>query len=353
MHSWQGCRVLILELTGQCNFACRYCYAAEKKPLSMPLAVAKQAVASVAASQESQEPFLVQFTGGEPLLAAEALLKTAAWIRERKWPAVLQMQTNGSLLTAELAKQLRQYGVGVGVSVDGRPAVHDQMRCFPDGKGTMQSVALGMKNLAEEKCGAGVTCVVTAENVLKLSESVDMACYFGCARSLGFDLLRPRGRGDQVQAPKAAQVEQGFWQALERNEFWRKANGGALEMAQVARVDKLQQSKLACFGHCHTMTGEALYVAADGSLYACASLSGDAHFYLGRVEEGPEPLLRKRAAERICDGMAMCRNCQWLPHCGGGCFSRWYDAQGAPQNVEGECALKRTAARWWLQEHKQ
>ena len=79
MHSWQGCRVLILELTGQCNFACRYCYAAEKKPLSMPLAVAMQAVASVAASQESQEPFLVQFTGGEPLLAINAASPTDGW----------------------------------------------------------------------------------------------------------------------------------------------------------------------------------------------------------------------------------------------------------------------------------
>ncbi|WP_425060022.1 radical SAM protein [Sporomusa carbonis] len=63
-------KMLILSLTGQCNFACKYCYAHEHPQDRMSLATAVKAVDLAAGSGK---PFVLQFSGGEPLLAFDVM----------------------------------------------------------------------------------------------------------------------------------------------------------------------------------------------------------------------------------------------------------------------------------------
>ena len=96
-------KMLVLSLTGQCNFACRYCYAAEHDRSMMSPETALAAVKLAAAGGER---FVIQFSGGEPLLNFACLQEVADYVHKEKLPAVLQLQTNGSLLTDKIAKYL-------------------------------------------------------------------------------------------------------------------------------------------------------------------------------------------------------------------------------------------------------
>jgi Arylsulfatase regulator (Fe-S oxidoreductase) len=296
------------------------------------------------------ERFILQFSGGEPLLAFDVMKNIIEYIRRRQIPAIMQVQTNASLLSQEIVACLRAARVGIGISLDGRPERNDRLRCLPDGGGTSRLILSGAGLLAAQGVEIGLTCVVSDANVWQLAGVVEMAYYLGNVRCLGFDLLRAQGRGDMLQAAKPADVEQGVRAALEMAEKWTQYTGKSMLMSQVERVQKLTRKNVQGFAHCHAMKGEAAFVDAQGRIYACSSLVGDEKFRLGDVATGIDQERLEAVTNLIQDSMAFCRQCSYFSLCGGGCFSRWYGS-GSCGAYAAECALKQACIKWY-QEHE-
>ncbi|MFC2469526.1 MAG: radical SAM protein, partial [Negativicutes bacterium] len=80
-------KLLVMSLTGRCNLACRYCYASEQDTATMDWETCRRAIDLAAASGE---PFVLQLSGGEPLLALPLVRELTAYIRAEKIPARLQ-----------------------------------------------------------------------------------------------------------------------------------------------------------------------------------------------------------------------------------------------------------------------
>ena len=194
-------RMLVLSLTGNCNLACRYCYASAQDRRTMTWETARRAIDLAA---EGGTSFILQFSGGEPLLSLPLLRQMADYIRINRIRARMDLQTNGTLITDETADFLRGAGIGIGVSLDGRPHVHDVHRCYPDGCGSSMDVIAGIQRLGQRGIAVGLTCVVTAENVGELPGIIEMAYYLGNVRHIGFDLLRMQGRGAAVRPVRRA-----------------------------------------------------------------------------------------------------------------------------------------------------
>ena len=333
---------LVLSLTGQCNFACRYCYAAEHNKEMMSVETALAAVKMAASSLPEGEKFIIQFSGGEPLLNFKVLHAVVGYVQENKVPAVLQIQTNGSLLSDKIAKYLFQNKVAIGVSLDGKPKVNDKLRLTKDGKGATEQILHGLEVLKRNNIACGITCVVTADNVNELAGIVEMAYFLGNVRRIGFDLLRGQGRGSGLVPPTEIEMAQAMEQVYLRNKLLSKMVGYEIKIAQQERA------KLACteecreFGHCYAMNGEAAFVEASGKIYACSSLIGDEEFYIGNVQAGLDVVLVNKVSSKISKSMFFCKECSDFKQCGGGCFARWYGS-GEQVAYKSECALKRSA----------
>jgi len=96
----------------------------------------------------------VMFHGGEPLLAGVA--------RFRRWldridtelgpriSVILAVQTNATLIRDEWAKLFADYGVEVGVSLDGPPELNDRFRVDHAGRGSYQRIMRGIEALREQ-----------------------------------------------------------------------------------------------------------------------------------------------------------------------------------------------------------
>ena len=333
---------LVLSLTGQCNFACRYCYAAEHNKEMMSVEIALAAVKMAASSLPEGEKFIIQFSGGEPLLNFKVLHAVVSYVQENKVPAVLQIQTNGSLLSDQIAKYLFKNKVAIGVSLDGKPKVNDKLRLTKDGKGATEQILQGLEVLKRNNIACGITCVVTADNVNELAGIVEMAYFLGNVRRIGFDLLRGQGRGSGLVPPTEIEMAQAMEQVYLRNKLLSKMVGYEIKIAQQERA------KLACteecreFGHCYAMNGEAAFVEASGKIYACSSLIGDEEFYIGNVQDGLDVVLVNKVSSKISKSMFFCKECSDFKQCGGGCFARWYGS-GEQVAYKSECALKRSA----------
>ena len=185
-------RNLILSLTGTCNYVCAYCYAAYHPEERMPVHTALEAVDMAG---KSGQTFILQFTGGEPLLAFSTIRAVTEHVEANGYSAIIQLQTNASLMTEEIAGYVKQHKIAVGISLDGRPQVNDSLRKMKNGNSASEATIRGIRLLAAKKIPIGLTCVVTNANVRTLSGIVQMAYYLGNVRQIGFDLLRCQGRG--------------------------------------------------------------------------------------------------------------------------------------------------------------
>ena len=343
-------KMLILSLTGQCNFACKYCYAHEHPTEIMNAATA---IAAVEMAAVDGQAFVLQFSGGEPLLNFPVMQEVICYVREQGLPAIMQLQTNASLMTKERAAVLKAGQVGIGISLDGRPDINDRQRCLPDGKGTCWQILNGVGQLAMQGIATGITTVVTNENVDKLSGIVEMAYYLGNIRRIGFDLLRAQGRGSEMTEPSSEAVWQGVKAAFQTAERLTEQTGKVMLFSQIERVETLAKNQMQGFAHCHAMNGEAAFVDAKGSIYACASLAGNPDFYLGHVTTGLDKVKQRKVAALIQDGMSFCKTCPLFSLCGGACFARWYGANCGQQGYAAECALKQVSIEWYLEHQGQ
>lgn len=334
-------KMLVLSLTGKCNFACRYCYAAEHDRSMMTETIALAAVQLAAASGEK---FVIQFSGGEPLLNFATLQAVVDYVQQEKLPAVLQLQTNASLLTDKIAKYLYKNKVAIGVSLDGRPSVNDKLRLKKNGYGATGDILKGIDILRRNNIACGVTCVVTSENVDCLEGIVDFAYFLGNIRKIGFDILRAQGRGALLAPPEPAAMQQAMERVYKRRDELAPLTGYKINIAQEERARILCQHCDLQFGHCYAMNGEAAFVDAKGDIYACSSLVGKSDFYIGNVFTGLEASLVDKTKHFIAQSMDFCRKCDVFAKCGGGCFARWYGFEDKAA-YGAECAMKRETIR--------
>lgn len=341
-----GIKMLILALTGACNFRCTYCYAAAQPTQKIPRAALRWALDKAGADGE---PFLVQFTGGEPLLAFERLVYAVDYIREKGYKATLQVQTNGSLVTPAIAQYLAKEKIGVGVSLDGGVTYNDAARVYPDGSGTAKDIMQGLRILAEAGIGVGVTCVVGSHNIHALESIVDMVYYAGNVHKLGFDLLRPQGRASAEDAVSEAEMREALTKVLARAEMLEKLTGRHLIFSHQQRVAQLAQQRIQVFSHCYALTHQALFVNAIGECYSCASLSGYPEFRIGSYLDDLDVNKEDAVAANLEKTMARCRACEYLPRCGGGCYARWVGMKNAYQP---ECVLKKMFIRLYEKKGK-
>lgn len=127
-------RSLTLVLTPSCNLRCKYCYEGIEKPPQgiMPLELAKETITRHMESEPQYEGLLIDFFGGEPLLAFPLLREVVDWFHSREWPKKhhFMISTNGTLLTDEIKRWLIGYKecLTIGLSLDGNRTAHNLTR---------------------------------------------------------------------------------------------------------------------------------------------------------------------------------------------------------------------------------
>ena len=222
MTAYPVIRNLILSLTGTCNYACAYCYAACHPEERMPVDTALKATDMAG---KNGQPFILQFTGGEPLLVFSVIQAVTEHVEAKGYPAIIQLQTNASLMTDGIAEYLKHHKIAVGVSLDGRPPVNDSLRKMKNGNSASEATIRGIRLLAAQKIPIGLTCVVTDANVKALPGIVQMAYYLGNVRQIGFDLLRCQGRGTALHPATPQDVAKAMEQCYALAQQLEKATG--------------------------------------------------------------------------------------------------------------------------------
>ncbi|HEY1493145.1 MAG TPA: quinohemoprotein amine dehydrogenase maturation protein, partial [Candidatus Solibacter sp.] len=169
-------QTLVMNLTNQCNLSCAYCYefgedkvaTPEGKPKFMDTATAKASVDFLLEQSAGRKSIHITFFGGETLMNFPLLQEVVAYANQRAAEQGrhidFSLTTNATLLTPAIIEFLSSNAVGVTVSMDGPPELHDQLRVFANGRGSYDIIAPRVRALIQGHRTRAITARVTLTN---------------------------------------------------------------------------------------------------------------------------------------------------------------------------------------------
>ena len=184
--------LVVWNFTRMCNLRCKHCYenAGPKPDLDeLTTEEAKRIIDEF----KREGVVAIAFSGGEPLMRRD-FFEIAKHASDRDF--YVSVATNGTLITPEVAKKLKEAGVQyVEVSLDGFEKTHDEFRGI---EGSWRRSVKGIKNAIAAGLDVGVATTITKYNLKEISEFLDfLEREIHPRRFIHFNFI-PTGRGKDI-----------------------------------------------------------------------------------------------------------------------------------------------------------
>jgi MoaA/NifB/PqqE/SkfB family radical SAM enzyme len=145
---------LFLSLTNSCNLRCQGCWVT---PTCPPQELSLPTLSRIIEAAKRQGATFFGLLGGEPLLHCGLMT-----LLEEHPDCYFLLFTNGTLITPELARRMKQLGnVSPLISIEGREQVSDTRR---GGTGVYERTWRGLRNCVDQGLVTGVATSVCASN---------------------------------------------------------------------------------------------------------------------------------------------------------------------------------------------
>jgi uncharacterized protein len=314
---------LVLAPTMACNMACVYCFEGNKKGI-MSAGVIENLIKFVENQARHLRELNVSWYGGEPLLAMgviEDLTETFLDMgQEHDFDYTASMISNGYLLTKENVDRLRKLKVEtVQVTLDGPSHVHNRKRPLKNGKESFHTI---VENAAYASTKMQVSIRVnidrsfTEDMIVQLLEELKPA---GLRQRVGINFGRIEAAtsacasisDDCLGTSDFSEVEKAYYRLLFEHGFM---------------VGKLPQPTATV---CMSQLTNSFLIDHEGRHYRCFNYVGDESKAAGNIKDAID-----YNNPRFTDLFAfdpfedeMCRNCNILPICMGGCPARRFEGK--------------------------
>jgi len=344
--------VVVWNCTRRCNLKCRHCYsdsgAAYAPADELTTEEARRLIDDIAAFGC---PAML-FSGGEPCLRPD-LVELVARARERGVRVTLS--TNGTLITAELARSLASVGISyIGVSFDGDEATHDAFRGVP---GAYRRSLEGLRVAKEAGIKVGLRLTIGSGNWREIPSMFALMKREGIARACFYHLVYA-GRGASIRGEDLSHADcrAAVRSIMDETKAWFAAGGrpeiltvdnhadGPFVCLELLREDPERAAKameLLSFNGGNASGSGIGCVSWDGEVYA-DQFSRDRSY--GNVRNTPfheiwagDALAPMREKKLHVKGR--CAKCRWLGVCGGNLRARAEAATGDPWAPDPACYL--------------
>ncbi|WP_408890436.1 radical SAM/SPASM peptide maturase DarW [Myxococcus faecalis] len=325
--------VVVLKATRLCNLRCTYCRSwAEGPDQTMAFSVLLRAVRDIL-SMTGLERVEFVWHGGEVTLLRPSYFKKLIWLQQQfRQPGQTvrnSMQTNATHLSEEWLEFLSALDMGVGVSLDGPPEVHDSRRLNQGGGPTSKAVIAGLERLRKARIPHGALMVVDrdlrdlgAARLLEYLDEIEL-------RDVNFLNVLP----DNVDAgdgqPRGTYLSYPEYVAflVEVFDLWWARYRGTLRIKDFESLMPSVRSGAkppVCYWEGDCM-GRYVTLEANGDLAPCDKYVGAPGSVIGNVMKSPVSRLlatsrylegERTETRKVTQGM---ESCGWFGLCQGGC----------------------------------
>ena len=332
----------VLKVHSRCDLACDHCYVYEAadqgwrgQPKGMPDDVLRRTAQRIAEHAAGHKLRSVQVVlhGGEPLLAGVGGLRRIITELHSALRGVceldLRIHTNGVQLTEAFCELFAEYGVRVGISIDGDRTANDRHRRYANGRSSYDQVVRAIGLLCTDRFRAlyaGLLCTIDVAND-------PMAVYDAliALRPPRVDFLLPHATWDEPPPRLAGQDEQYADWLIAIYDRWL-ADGRPMRVRTFESILStlsggdsstealgLAPSSLAVIetdGSYEQV--DSLKVAFDGAAGTELTVFNDA---LDVVARHPGIVARQQGRSGLSQ---QCRECPVVASCGGGLYAHRY-----------------------------
>ncbi|MCX8176035.1 MAG: radical SAM protein, partial [Candidatus Bathyarchaeota archaeon] len=207
--------LVVWNFTQLCNLRCKHCYASAG--LSSTGELNTNEALKVVDKLADAGITILAFSGGEPLIRKDFFQVLE---RANGYGIFTAVATNGTLLSKDSVKRLKQAGIGyVQISLDGaKPETHENFRGV---SGIFEKVINGIKNCVEEKIFVEVATTATKLNYSEILEIVDLCSELNVDWWMMYNFV-PTGRGrfiieNDLSPEKREELLESLWFKLRSN----------------------------------------------------------------------------------------------------------------------------------------
>lgn len=325
-------RTLFFSITDRCNFQCKYCIVKGNWPdkfhlKDMDLNLAKKAIDYFFVHAPKDDKKQIVFFGGEPLLNLPVVKFSILYIRRKEKEKIKKdksyqstrifFMTNGSLVTNDIAKFLKNYNVLPIVSLDGPRNIHNKMRISFCGK-TFKSVLQGYKIFKKNECEVSICITVNKHNIQVLPQVVEYVVSklkpFSSSTNLPHRTLREKDKEyfDKIDSLTAEKLVETFKVARRYGLYITK-----YIMDNRVRPFVEEKPKLKFCGG----AGSRIMIEPDGRLSPCEAFAGMREKYKANLLKKPKMrlIVDKELIIHSVFNIKKCYSCPAIAVCGGFC----------------------------------
>ena len=324
--------VVVWNMTRSCNLKCIHCYSSSRNIRYSNELTTDEGKKLISDLAYFGSPVLL-FSGGEPMTRKD-LPELAEFAVDQGMRVVIS--TNGTLLTKEMAYNLKKIGVSyVGVSIDGMEKTHDSFRGV---KGAFDMTMNGIRTCRDEGIKVGLRVTMNRKNFADIpalfelieKENIPRACFYHLVYS---------GRGSRLVDDDLSQDEKRLvLDLIMDNTMDLFKRGKPKEILSVDNHADGPYVYMRLLKNNPELAREAMSLLmvnegnSSGSGIGCVSWDGEVHadqfwrgISFGNVRERPfgeiwmdtsnELMFRLKDKKRYVKGR--CAVCRWLDICGG------------------------------------
>jgi uncharacterized protein len=288
-----------------CNINCSYCYYLHKEHLleqqrghRMAPSMLERYIRQYIEAQNG-DAVVFSWQGGEPTMLGLDFFRDIVALQEKYKPEGRRiendLQTNGTLLTDEWCRFLKEHGFLVGVSIDGPRELHDAYRVDRKGQPTFDDVMRGIALLKKHGVKFNTLTVVNRRNAkrpldvyrfLRSEVGSTYMQFIPCVEPKDFQTVAPQhwprdampvlgstgarpGNPDSIVTDWSVDPDDwGYFLSSTFDEWYRKDVGKVLvNLFETAVAQSMGLPSQICITA--EFCGKALAIEQDGTVYSC------------------------------------------------------------------------------------
>ncbi len=349
----------VLKVASRCNLNCSYCFMynlADQSWRDQPKTMSARTFRATCArirehcALQGRGDVSIAFHGGEPMLVGIAALREYQQIvcdelRSSGIAVDLVMQSNGTMFSPEVGDFLLEHGIGLGISLDGPPDIHDTFRVDHRGRGSSASVERTLHSIARGQYRPiyrGILCVVNAG-----SEPKAVIEYLSSFDPPMVDLLLPDDNYERLPYGKhrsLSDTAMGEW-LVQAFDLWYHSDT-RIRVRYFENILRLILGGASDIETVGNSPADFVVVETDGTYELLDSLKGA---YAGATRTGMSVfdhtldevarLYAVRSRQLGVEALsAACRSCRLVDICGGGYLPHRYSAANGFDNPSVYCS---------------
>ena len=341
---------VIIKPTHDCNLGCKYCYVeSEAESGRMDEATLRNSVRKVSkfVGKDKETHFI--WHGGEPLLMGKEFYEMVVEAEREMgegYTITNSIQSNGTLLTPEMADFFKEYEFHIGLSLDGPAEIHDRTRPYKDGRKSFRNVLRAVKLARSRKIGGGVIAILNRVSIGHLEELYDF--FKENQIGLKFNPLIRSGRARENYDGLSITPKEYGEAMIRLFEMWfydPAHKDGVKVMIDPfdAVIGNIITGRPQGCNYSESCRNNFISIGPTGAVYPCGRFDGIPEFYMGNINDDKvgdmlASPIHVKLKERSAETVKGCSPCKYKKICNAGCMHNAYMVDGDAMGKDYYCA---------------